>query len=217
METSAVKTFEECVGVIDRLLGPGGCPWDQEQTMASMRESLLEEACEFIEAVDLGDTTHMSDELGDLFFLCIFFGRLAEKEGRFTVNEALEGLKDKLIRRHPHVFGEVELEDTEAIVEQWERLKTHEKNHSHRKSALDGIPKGLPALARAQKVLKRLKKQGANSIPTTPSQSFASEQDLGEALLALVASAQESGLDAEAALRHTLSHLERKFREQELL
>lgn len=101
-----MREFDELIEIIDRLLGPDGCPWDKEQTLQSLRSSVLEEVCEVIEAIDLNDNAHIKEELGDLFFNTIFLCKIAEKEKRFTVTEILKELNEKLIRRHPHVFGE---------------------------------------------------------------------------------------------------------------
>lgn len=206
-----MKEIDELLEVVDSLLGPDGCPWDRQQTTQSCRTYLLEEACELIEAIDLDDNTHIKEELGDLFFLVLFLGRIAEKEQRCTMADALSGIKEKLVRRHPHVFGEVHVETPEQVLEQWERIKKQEKEE--RKSALDGIPKGLPALARAYKAAKRMAKAHFPGMDTPEkSRPFDTEEQLGNALFSLVLQAKELGIDPEHALRKTLAEKEEEFR-----
>ncbi len=211
-----MREFDELIEITDRLLGPGGCPWDREQTLQSLRSSVLEEVCEVIEAIDLNDNVHIQEELGDLFFNVVFLSKIAEKEKRFPMREVLKELNEKLIRRHPHVFGEGKKLDTvDELYEQWERIKKEEKGKETRKSVLDGISMHLPVLARAQKVLKRMKKAGYLSSPQTDHSGIKDEKDLGEHLLSLVAFASDHGLDAEHALRKSLAHLEKDFSDKE--
>jgi len=205
-----MKEFDDLLNITDTLLGPGGCPWDRQQTLNSLRSSVLEEACELIEAIDLEDNAHIKEELGDLFFNVVIFCRLAEKENRCTIQEVLNEIRDKLIRRHPHVFGEAQVKDSEAVIKQWEQIKSTEK--AHRQSALDSIPKDLPALSRAHKAIKKMAKSHFSELPGHSTIPFEDENSLGKILLSLVAQAQEKGLDAEHALRKTLAELEKKFR-----
>lgn len=208
-----MKEFDELVAVVDRLLGPDGCPWDQKQTMKSIRSDVLEEVCELIEAIDLDDDAHIQEELGDLFFNVVFLSRLAEKENRTKMQEALHDIAQKLIRRHPHVWGDTEINSSEELLTQWDTIKKTEKGKEARTSALDGIPKGLPALARAQKVLKKSSKKGF--VQSVDEQEFKSEEELGDHLLRLVAKAEAQGFDTEHALKLSLSKFEKNFREFE--
>ena len=208
-----MKQFQHLLEVLEALLGPGGCPWDREQTLATMRASVLEEVHEVIEAIDLDDDKKLVEELGDLLFNVAFFCKLGEKEGRFDVASVLEGVTEKLIRRHPHVFGEAEVADMDAVLEQWEAIKSEEKGQVE--SALDGIPKTLPTLARAQKIVKRIDKSRFDNGAAGQTQRFSNEEELGEALLALVRSARASGFDAEMALGKILNNKENAFREWE--
>lgn len=208
-----MKEFNELLEVVDRLLGPNGCPWDREQTLKSLRSSILEETCELIEAIDLEDNSHIKEELGDLFFNITLFCRLAEKESRCTLPEVLAEIKEKLVRRHPHVFGEAQVDDSKDVLVQWDRIKATEK--SHRQSSLDGIPKDLPALSRTQKVIKRMVKKQFPHIPEASAFDFDDEDNLGKILAALVVQAQKKELDAEHALRKALAELEKKFRDFE--
>ena len=134
--------------VMDRLRSPGGCPWDAEQTHESLLKYLLEEAYEFIEAVESGDREAMREELGDVLLQVIFHARMAEEasEGSFNVEDVAKGVTDKLISRHPHVFGGVEVSGTDEVVQNWEKIKAAEKS---RTSALDGVPVGQAAPHRA--------------------------------------------------------------------
>lgn len=202
--------IEKLIGIVERLLGPGGCPWDQEQTMKSIRSSVLEEACEFIEAIDLGENHHMVEELGDLLFNVIFFCKLGEKEKRFELQEVVEEICAKLIRRHPHVFGNAEVKTAEEVLNQWEKIKKEEKQE--RKSIFDGIPNNLPSLLRAQKMIKKMP-----SIKHLDEPQFDNEEVLGQMLLDIARSAHRKGLDAEQALRNTLAHIEQEYRQSQVL
>lgn len=205
--------IENLLKTLNTLLGENGCAWDRAQTMLSMRASLLEEACEVIDAIDSGDKTHIEEELGDLFFNAIFLCLLAEKENCCSLQSVVGKLNDKLIYRHPHIFGENEnLLTPEAVLEQWDTLKASEKGKDARKSVLDGIPKALPALARAQKVIGRMRKQG---IHPDLSDESTTEMALGNSLLRLVVEAQAQGIEAEFALRNVLNKVEADFRAQE--
>lgn len=205
-----MKEFTDLIKIIERLMGPGGCPWDQEQTLMSIRELLLEEACELIDAINQHDNQLIQEELGDVFFNLLFCCKLGEKEGRLKLSEVIQGISDKLIRRHPHVFENSKVSTSAAVIEQWEKIKKHEKANQSRKSALDGIPHALPALSRAQKVIKRLHK--ACFLMSDKPQKSISEERLGEKLLELVNLAYQSGIDAEMALRKALGPYEDKFR-----
>lgn len=207
--------FQEVLKVTDRLLGPEGCPWDQLQTMKSTRPCIIEEASELVDAIDLEDNHHIEEELGDMLFVVIFLCRLAEKEKRCSLNEVLKKLKDKLIRRHPHVFGDVKINSFDEFYTQWDSIKQQEKGKEHRKSALDSIPKGLPALAKAQKMHKKIHKTSFEDTPKIENEEFQNEDSLGTTLWNIIAIAQEKGLDAEHALRNKLSAIEKSFREFE--
>lgn len=222
-----MQEFDQLVGIIERLMAPDGCPWDREQTMKSIRSNILEEAAELIDAIDSEDNTHICEELGDVFFVLVFLCKLAEKEQRCTMIEALQEANAKLVRRHPHVFGDVEIKDSEAVLKQWAEIKQQEKGKAERTSVLDGIPHALPSLARAQKISKKIRKtefaesfqpvgescshsQGKSSM--SGKSVFESEAQLGKHLLEIVWTAQEKGLDAEQALRQALVQQESAFR-----
>lgn len=208
-----MSVLEEVVKTLKTLLGPDGCVWDRSQTLSSIRSSLLEETCEVIEAIEACDGAHIKEELGDLLFNALFLCLLAEKENYATFNDIVKGLNDKLIYRHPHVFGGTDqIATPEAVLEQWDHLKKNEKGKEKRQSALDGIPKAFPVLARAQKVLKKMKKKGFHPIHIQdPSQEIA----IGNALLQLVAEAQSKSVEAEFALRSVLDRNEMAFKAYE--
>lgn len=194
--------FNKLSEVLDRLLGPEGCPWDKEQTLMSLRPFVLEEACEVIEAIDSGDDENLVEELGDLLFNILFLCKLAEKEGRFTTDAMIKGITKKLIARHPHVFEGKKLETAEAVIQQWEQIKKEEKNE--RKSPLDGIPKGLPALARAYKVAGKMEQPYDHGEPL-----FTDEKGLGLLLWTIVCQARKQKIHPETALRKVMSEHEK--------
>ncbi len=185
----------ELVAVMDRLRSPGGCPWDAEQTHQSLARYLLEEAYEVLEALDSGDRDHLREELGDLLLQVVFHARVAaeHRTDPWGIDEVARGIVDKLVRRHPHVFADVTVSGAADVESNWEALKAVEKG---RRSALDGIPSAMPALARADKVLARLERSGLGVAPV-----LEGDDTFGARLLELVAEARTAGVDPEAALR----------------
>ncbi len=191
--------FQKLCAILDTLLGPQGCPWDREQTMLSLRHTLLEEAHEVIDAINSGDAEKIREELGDLFLNAVFLTKLGVKEGRFAHDDPLREINAKLIRRHPHVFGEIDKGlSAQGVFSQWEAIKQAEKKKPE--GPFDSIPRELPSLARAQKVLKKLRKMNVPQLPKAPSEEKISEEELGRRLMELVAVAEKSGIDAEQAL-----------------
>ncbi len=210
-----MKEFDELLEITDRLHSPGGCPWDQEQTFISLQQYVLEEAHEVVDAVDTGDDACIVSELGDLLYTVFFYAKVAEKERRFTIRDILIAIKEKLIRRHPHVFegGAISVEE---VIEKWEQIKKEEKGHGKRESILDGIPKNLHALARSQKIFSKIKGENpallaSHSKRKTP----LSEKMIGEELIQAVIDATEAGIDVEGALRRATQHYEETFRSWE--
>lgn len=195
---AAGSAFADLVAVMDRLRSPGGCPWDAEQTHASLAPYAIEEAYEMAEAAERGDAEHLREELGDLLLQVVFHARVAEEDAAapFDVADVIRGLVEKLIRRHPHVFGDVVVSGAAEVNANWDRIKGEEKA---RDGLLDGVPLALPALVRAQKAISRARRAGA-AAPAPP----ADGAPLGERVLALVAEADEAGLDAEAEVRQAL-------------
>ena len=152
---SESESFEGLVAIMDRLRGPDGCPWDREQTWKSLRRFLLEECYEVADALDRADPDELREELGDLLFQIVFLSRLAKEEGQFTADDVVRGIAEKMIRRHPHVFGEDRAETSDEVLRRWEEIKRRERKagsegegEGHR-SILDGIPRALPAMMKA--------------------------------------------------------------------
>ena len=160
--SAPVSNTERLVEIMARLRAPDGCPWDREQTHATLKPFLLEEAYELLEAIDSGSDRELIGELGDVLLQVIFHARIAAEEKRFTIDDVAAAIADKLVRRHPHVFGSTEVEDADEVVTNWERIKRAERKVSrqHPVSALDGVPAELPALLRAQRIQEKASKTG---------------------------------------------------------
>ena len=194
--------LQRLVEVMNQLRSPGGCPWDAEQTHESLLKYLLEESYEFVDAVASGDRMDMREELGDVLLQVYFHARIAEEHPTdpFSIEDVAQGIADKLIRRHPHVFAGLEVKDSEDVLKNWEEIKKQEKG---RTSALDGIAMAQPALPLIEKLLYRAEKYDV--VVETPSTvnivGQADESSVGQALLAVIAWAHANGIDAEAALR----------------
>ena len=154
-----MNEFYKLVDIMKKLRAPNGCPWDREQTIESLKPYLLEETYETLEAMDIGGE-ELKGELGDLLLNIIFQSLIKEEEGEFTIDDVAKKVSEKLIRRHPHVFGNVEVEGTTDILRNWDEIKKKEKEHQGRKSILDGIPKIYPPLAKAYKLQKKAAKVG---------------------------------------------------------
>ena len=195
--------------IADRLLGPGGCPWDQEQTLSTLQTYLLEETHELIEAIDSNDPKKIVEELGDVLFTLVFIGKLGEKEHLFTFEEAEKLECEKLIRRHPHIFAKEKVDSVDDVLRNWEKIKKEERAEKGRKTILDGIPPTLPMLARAQKMILKLRRTKSPLAPALTNQKM-SESEIGQRLWDLVGVAETSGVDAESALRHVCRQIEEK-------
>jgi XTP/dITP diphosphohydrolase len=208
------SALDDAVEVMDRLRSPGGCPWDAAQSHRSLAPFLLEEAYEVLDAIDTGDEAALRDELGDLLMQVLFHARLAEENESdpWSIEDVAAGLVEKLRRRHPHVFGEVTVDDPAQVVVNWEHIKAAERERS---SITDGLPLGLPALALAAKLLARLEHSGLTvpppaADPDNPSAAFGAE------LLDVVRRASAAGVDAEQALRETVLAYRSEIRRAEL-
>jgi XTP/dITP diphosphohydrolase len=185
-----------------------GCPWDADQTHASLVRYLIEETAELVEAIETGDPDHLREELGDLLLQVFFHAEIASEAGRFTVDDVADSIADKLVRRHPYVFTDAAVPDD--LNRSWERAKRLEKA---RDSSLDGIPPALDTLARAEKVVARARAHGVRlDLPSDNLESDAA----GAALLALVSRAQASGVDADQALRAAVRSIENHIRAREV-
>ena len=194
--------LQRLVGVMDTLRSPGGCPWDAEQTHESLLKYLLEESYEFVDAVQADNRIDMREELGDVLLQVYFHARMAQEHPTdpFSIEDVAQGIADKLIRRHPHVFAGLEVRDSQEVLENWEELKKKEKG---RTSPLDGVAMSQPALPLIEKLLYRAEKYNVE-VKTPDSVAIdgpADESAVGQALLAVIAWAHANGIDAEAALR----------------
>ena len=178
-----------------RLRAPDGCPWDREQTHHSIRLHAVEEVYELIDAIEAEDDAEMAEELGDLLLQVVFHCQLARERGAFDFEAVAVGLVEKLIRRHPHVFGDAQAKSVDAVWAQWDRIKHAEKKGTRheRPSALDGVPKHLPALMRAEKLVKKARKagllEGGNPAPSRAGNSTAAKAALARSLYDLAAAA----------------------------
>lgn len=194
---------------MDRLLGPGGCPWDQEQTHRTLRPYVVEEAYEVVAAIDEGHPAKLRDELGDLLLQVVFHAALAERDGHFDLNDVVGAIIAKLRRRHPHVYADRRLSSGAAVLRQWEDIKLQEAADAGAGAGSEGVrlEKHLPALMQAQKLLERASRVGHRpallaTTPTTPPRSGPDgETGLARDLLSLLDQARRAGLDAELVLR----------------
>lgn len=223
--------IEELITLVDRLLGPGGCPWDQAQTHESLKRHLLEEVYEVFDAIDRKDASALEEEIGDLMLQPIMHGQMAES---FDTQEAARRVVDKLIRRHPHVFGDVEANDAETVLKNWDRIKQTEKEGAP-KSLLEGVPKAMPALLRAYEISKRAARVGfewpnieavwdkvreeeaelAEALASGDPDGSAME--LGDLLFTMVNVARWLKIDPEDALRQMLDRFTLRFQAMERL
>lgn len=208
--TAPHPELDELIAVLEKLRAPGGCVWDREQTHTSLVQYLVEEAFELVDAIEAGTRDELIEELGDVLYQVIFHADIAAEAGEFTLEDVARHMREKMIARHPHVFGDVRAETPDDVVATWEKVKAVEK--SHRTSVLQGIPQGMPSLALADKTLGRAAKvgvlRGPAAIPST-------ESELGDQLLAMVVAAKTAGLDSERALRGALRTLQAEVRAAE--
>ena len=226
-------SFESFVEIVAHLRAPNGCPWDREQTHESLRKHLLEEAYEAISAIDSGDFTDMREEFGDLLLQVVLQSQIANEENQFNVNQVIHGIYSKIIRRHPHVFGDLKLEGVEGVLANWEKLKEKERGEKRGKSEakedrglLDGVPLALPALSQAQEYQDRAARVGfdwpeiegvLDKVKEEIEEIKAAETDfelaseIGDLMFALVNVARWKHVDAESALRGTNMKFKKRF------
>ena len=215
------KNFQKLVDIVARLRRE--CPWDREQTNQSIKKNLIEEAYELLEAIEENNNEAMIEELGDVLLQVVFHSQIKKDEGSFDVNDVIKHLIDKLIYRHPHVFGEKQVKDVEEVLNQWDKLKQKEKN---RQSILDGIPKRMPALMRATKVQKKAAKVGFDWTDTQLILDKIQEEiqelkdaktkeeikhEFGDILIALVNLGRHLGIDPEEALHEATDRMVSRF------
>src|SRR4051812_11305828 len=159
--------IDQLIDIIAKLRSPGGCPWDREQTHATLRAGLIEEAYEVVEAINTGDDANLREELGDLLLQSVFHAQIAAEEGRFNFDDVARAIAEKLVRRHPHVFGAERCADSSEVLRKWDDIKRAEKAGAAA-SALDGISGGLPALMHAEKVQKKAARVGFDWSAAAP-------------------------------------------------
>ena len=224
--------IDQLLDIIAKLRGPGGCPWDQEQTHGSLRAGLIEEAYEVAAAIDARDDENLREELGDLLLQVVFHAQIGRDEGRFDFDAVAREVSAKLVRRHPHVFGNDQCVDAADVLLKWDEIKRAEKGHVA-ESVLDGLPVGLPALMRAQKVQKKAAKVGFDWEDAAP--VFAKvreelaeaeavlgdpaklEDEIGDVLFSVVNLARKLKIDAEPALHRATEKFSGRFRAVETL
>jgi tetrapyrrole methylase family protein/MazG family protein len=221
------QQYADLRAVIARLRAPDGCPWDREQSHSSLRPYVIEEAFEVVGALDANDIAALPEELGDLLLQIVLHAQIAEEAGEFAMTDVIRGLSEKLVRRHPHVFGEVELETADQVNRQWDELKRAERAQSEQpKSALSGVPRAMPALAYAQTLLRRADKAGfawpdkrdviekvneeLEELAAAASKEQAKEE-FGDLLLNIANYARYLDIDAEEALREASHKFRRRF------
>lgn len=207
--------INELLKVMAKLRSPKGCPWDREQDHQSLRWHAVEEVYELLDAIESRDDHELEEELGDLLLQVVFHSQLARERGAFDFNQVARHITEKLIRRHPHVFGNVKVKNVDQVWANWEKIKKAEKHGTRhaRPSALDGIPKHLPALLRAEKLVKKARK--AKLISSGSKSSTPGKTQLARRLFSLAQSAQRQGWSAEDLLRAETQRVERALRRRE--
>jgi len=219
--------------IVKRLRAPDGCPWDREQTHESLRAALIEECYEAVDAINRADDTNLREELGDLLLLVIMHAEMGSERGAFHFDEVASAVCEKLIRRHPHVFGDAETGDTDNVLRQWERIKREERGDQA--SVLDGIPAALPALMRAQNTQKKMARVGFDWNEAGPvfdkieeeidelrhelatGNHRRAEEEMGDLLFSMVNLARKLKIDAESALAQATGKVASRFRRVEEL
>ncbi|MBE6718621.1 MAG: MazG family protein [Ruminococcaceae bacterium] len=193
-------TADDLRKIMEILRSENGCPWDREQTHKSIRQDLLEEAYETAEAIDAESDEMLCEELGDVMLQVMFHSRIAEEQGRFTVDDVYTGVCKKMIERHPHIFGDVEVNSVEDVLTNWDAIKQNSKKRDTLKEQLDGVCKALPSLMLASKYVSKVQKNGID-IKTGVSIDDISEEKIGDLLFDIVAVCKKNGVDAELALQ----------------
>ena len=208
-------TFEELLEIVEKLRGENGCPWDREQTHESIKHNIVEEGYELIEALESREYDKIADESGDLLLQVVFHAQIGKENGEYTIDDVTSAVCQKLIRRHPHVFGDVKAEDTDEVLRNWAKIKMEERGQSTLKQEFDSISKALPSLMRAQKIQDKAEKNGyvfsgslasaesiANMINILGENNTleVAEKYIGKMLFELASIAKDFGVDAETAL-----------------
>ena len=233
--TRTAEKFLALLEIISRLRAPDGCPWDQKQTPQTFKQYLVEETHELVEAINEDDPGHIREELGDLLFQVIFLNNLYQEKDLFTISEVIDSISAKMIRRHPHVFGEVAVTGSDEVVVNWEAIKNAEKGKESRKSRLDGIPNTYPALMKAKKLQVRAAKDGFDWPDAAPiwdkleeeigevkealteNDADHLEDEIGDLFFVAVNLARKLGVDPEIALQRANRKFETRYRGMETL
>ena len=227
--SDATESFRKLIEIVDTLMGENGCPWDNVQTRESLKPYLVEETYEVLEALDTNDPDQIKDELGDLLYQILFHSKISSKNNEFDIKDVLNNLKEKMVRRHPHVFKEGQINTPDQVIERWEEIKKEEKTHSNHPSILDSVPKQLPSLLRAQKLQKKAAKEGFDwdeisdvfdkldeeisefKSAVLEGKGTDIQSELGDILFVLVNIAKFKKIDAEEALRSTNNKFIKRF------
>ncbi len=227
--SDATESFRKLIEIVDTLMGENGCPWDNVQTRESLKPYLVEETYEVLEALDTNDPDQIKDELGDLLYQILFHSKISSKNNEFDIKDVLDNLKEKMVRRHPHVFKEGQINTPDQVIERWEEIKKEEKTHSNHPSILDSVPKQLPSLLKAQKLQKKAAKEGfdwdeISDVFDKLDEEIAEfksavlegkdtniQSELGDILFVLVNIAKFKKIDAEEALRSTNNKFIKRF------
>ena len=227
--TELIYDFEKVMSIIRKLRSKDGCPWDNEQTFQTLRKYLLEETYEALDAIDKNDMEGLSEELGDCIWEILFIARIAEQDGHFSIDDVVSQLGEKMVRRHPHIFGEEKLENSEQVLKQWAQIKLEEGKTSRTGDILSKIPKSMPALLRAYRIGERVAKVGFDwENPQQVMEKFREElfefdeaikskdqnkieDELGDALFALAQVARHLEVSPEDALRRASDKFIRRY------
>jgi MazG family protein len=222
--------FSKMVGLIETLRSENGCPWDKKQTPESFHPYILEEYHEMVQAISSGDHGEIADELGDLIFQVVYVAYMFEELGVANISEVINGVVKKMIYRHPHVFGDVQVSSSEEVMDNWVKIKATEKHIKKRESILDGVPRSLPSLLRAQQLSKRAAKVGFDWMKAeevfvkieeelqelkeavVENSSLATLEEMGDLLFVIVNASRHLGINTETALSHASDKFERRFR-----
>jgi XTP/dITP diphosphohydrolase/tetrapyrrole methylase family protein/MazG family protein len=220
----SMSAIDDLLHTMARLRGPGGCPWDQEQSHASLVRCLIDEVSELIDTIDRDDMPHMREELGDVLIQVVFHARIAEEKGLFNFDDVAREINEKLVRRHPHVFGSGKLDTSDEVIVQWEAIKAQEKKNGPAQSGTQifkDLPPRLPALMFAEAVWKQIEKKQLKANDVVDAARIArigaelNEETLGRQLFELAAAARAKGLDPEGALRLHATDVMRAVEQQE--
>jgi ATP diphosphatase len=230
------KAFDRLVAIMDRLRDPGGCPWDREQTLHTLAGYLLEEAHEVVDAIGAVDADRLREELGDLLIQVVFMARIAREQAWFSVDDVCEAISDKMVHRHPHVFGDREVDGADEVVRNWEDIKSEERRDGPEASTLEGVPSALPALLKAFRMTEKASAAGFDWRRPSDVMSKLHEevaeleaelerlegeapdrvrQELGDVLFVMANLARHLGVEPETALQETNAKFKRRFQAME--